>query len=503
MSQQIPQQLIQAEIQRRNNLQEFEKCKGDKYYWLTNYVWTLDPHDKVSPIKKFPAKEYIRILVGLWETEPLLMIEKSRQMMMTWLMCSLSVHEAQFNEGRHIFVQSKKEDDANTLVERCKFIYHQQPDFLKHESTDEVYCKLKFPGIHSKIVGIPQGGDQIRMHTATIIFSDEIAFQPEAEDAFAAAKPCIEGGGSFVGVSTANPGFFADICQEKGEIIDILDEHPRGVYKKYTEKGFCIASLHYTADPRKATQEWKENAQKGLNEDKWKKEYEIDYSALGGMKVYPEIDRKEMFVNPFPIPDHWEKYVGIDPGVRNPTSCHFYAIDELGNIYAYWELYEKELHYKNLALILKGHEDWEKIKSRIFIDPIVATKVHHTGSGIKSFKDLLEEEKIFTIPGIRDRFAGAERIREYIVDKKLKIFKTCPKLMEELENLRYSEWVGDKSLKNPREEIVSRNDHAWSDLRYFLMSNPAKTKKKITGIEAKIKKMKREQKSNISNFYRI
>jgi len=449
----------------------------------------------------FPKKEYLRELVKIWEEEKLLLVEKSRQMLMTWLWCALNLHEAQFNEGKYNFFQSKKEDDAAALIDRAKFIFHHQPDFLK-QSFDETFCKIKFPKSNSQIIGIPQGGDQIRMHTASRIFGDEMGFQPEAEDSFTAARPCIEGGGAFNGVSSANPGYFQGLCEEEGEWIEIR----KGLKKKYTPSGFCIVRLHYTADPVKATPEWKIEAKKGLSDAQWRKEYEIDYTALGGMKVYPELIpevTKEILVNPFEIPAHWRRYVGLDPGVRNPTSCHFYAVDEKGNVYCYWELYEKEIHYKDLARILKEHEDFLKIKRSIFIDPISATQVHHTKFGIKSFKDLLEQEGIFTFPGNRNRLDGAEKIREYIIDRKLKIFKTCPKLMWELENLRYAEWTGNIYLKNPREEIVPRDDHAWSDLRYFLMSNPASTKKPIIGLEAKIKKQLKEKRGAIGELYRV
>ena len=442
-------------------------------------------------------------LTKIWDEEKLLLVEKSRQMMMTWLWCALDLHEAQFNKGKYIFFQSKKEEDADALVSRAKFIYNHQPDFLKQNVIEEVYCKLKFPKNNSQIIGIPQGGDQIRMHTASRVFSDEMAFQPEAEEAFTAARPCIEGGGIFNGVSSANPGFFQELCEEEGEWTDIS----KGVMKKNTPSGFCVVRLHYTADPLKATPEWKEEAKKGFkHEDRWNKEYEIDFTALGGTKVYPGLEEKEkeIFIAPFEIPEHWRKYVGLDPGVRNPTSCHFYAVDEQGNVYAYWELYEKEIHYKDLAKILKEHPDFEKVKRNIFVDPIVATKVHHTNFGIKSFRELLEQEDIFTISGNRDRFAGAEKIREYLNDGKLFIFRTCPKLWWELGNVRYEEWTGERAyMKNPREEIVPRDDHAWSDLRYVLMSNPILARKPITGIEAKIKKMELERRGNINSHYRV
>ena len=135
-------------------------------------------------------------------------------MMITWLIVALYLHDAQFNQGRYIFFQSKKEKDANALIERAKFIYNHQPYFLK-QPVKSIYCEIHFPEINSKIVGIPQGGDQIRMHTASGIFMDEAAFMYQAEEAFTAAKPSIDGGGRITMVSSANPGFFEALVNDK------------------------------------------------------------------------------------------------------------------------------------------------------------------------------------------------------------------------------------------------------------------------------------------------
>ncbi len=193
---------------------EHEKCRRDPWYWLTHWVWTLDNHDQDYPVKRFPDKEYLRIITEIWCREKLLLIPKSRQMMVTWLIVALYLHDAQFHGGRYIFFQSKKEKDADTLVSRAKFIYNQQPYFLKQKN-HQIYCEITFPHINSKIHGIPQGGNQIRMHTASGIFMDEAGFMHEAEEAFTAAKPSVDGGGRITMVSSANPGFFEMLVNDK------------------------------------------------------------------------------------------------------------------------------------------------------------------------------------------------------------------------------------------------------------------------------------------------
>lgn len=161
---------------------EWGNCFDDPYYFLTNWAYTLDVHDPENPIKVFPDKEHIKIITKIWLNNPLLLIPKSRQMMMTWIFVCLYLWDTQFHKGKLTFFQSKKEDDADDLIKRAKFIWDHEPKFLKRSyerkqffplecnpqhKGQHVYCKMTFPSINSEIRGIPQGGDVIRMHTAS------------------------------------------------------------------------------------------------------------------------------------------------------------------------------------------------------------------------------------------------------------------------------------------------------------------------------------------------
>lgn len=227
---------------------EYEKCRRDPWYFINNWLFTLDSHDTDNPIKKFPDIAYLKVLTYIWagpkvypsyaqdlaglisneemseifdNWSSLMAVPKSRQMKVSWWACGVYLWAAQFVSGSNIFFQSKKEEDADNLIQRSKFMYDHEPFFLKRYQINpgnrgnHSYCKLDFPEINSSIRGIPEGGDQIRMHTASGIFADEIAFQPSAEDAFTAAKPTIDGGGRFTAVSTANPGFFHLLVEDK------------------------------------------------------------------------------------------------------------------------------------------------------------------------------------------------------------------------------------------------------------------------------------------------
>ena len=224
-------------LQIDQQLQDIEwwLCHDDPYYFLTNWAYTLDAHDPENPLKPFPEKEYLRLLVDIWVNNNLLLVPKSRQMMMSWIFISLYLWDTQFHKGRLTFFQSKKADDADDLVKRAKLVWDNEPKFLKRYFENDKFHELKanpqhkglhvegkltFPQIYSEIRGIPEGSDVIRMHTCSGIFSDEMAFQPAAASAYTAAKPTISNKGRFTGVSTAEDNtFFESMVFDKLESI--------------------------------------------------------------------------------------------------------------------------------------------------------------------------------------------------------------------------------------------------------------------------------------------
>lgn len=185
---------------------------------FAKYVKTKDEHaEGEASIRPFPTREekpYIWDIIDTIQREQLVAIEKSRQLMVTWVACMIWLWMAKFQKNRLLFVQSKKEEDAANLVfntewtnSRISFIEYNLPEQLKSIVVPS-YGKLFFKDTASRIWGIPEGGDQIRSYTASGIFSDEAAFQPEFESAWKAANPSIKGGGKMLIVSSAKNGAF-------------------------------------------------------------------------------------------------------------------------------------------------------------------------------------------------------------------------------------------------------------------------------------------------------
>ena len=261
-------QKIYAEIGK----QEWDRCAADPLYWIDPsrhtlpYVYTRDPKqlhtckacadgitytfdnrirhlslrhgwdaDRTDSItsydldgyfeglpttRPFTIFPYIEPIVKTWMREKIVFIEKSRDMMVTWLIVTLYTWDTLFHRNRENIFQSDDSAKAYDLVERAYFIWDNQPAFLRDvhpavftsgQSRGGVF---RVPSLKSTIYGFPAGPDQIRQYHPSGCFQDEAAFQPEAEAAFAAIKPAIQAGGRFTAVSSANSGWFHRCCKD-------------------------------------------------------------------------------------------------------------------------------------------------------------------------------------------------------------------------------------------------------------------------------------------------
>jgi hypothetical protein len=292
---------------RKELLERFLRMRKDPMEFL-KAVRTLDEVDKNSPIKHFPVDlEYIRWYVRIWQKENLLAVPKTRRMKMSWINIALFLWDAMFHEGRNMAFVSKKEDDSDELIKRAVFIYnHLDPEILPKELLPRMevkFCSMSFPEISSRIRGYPSGADQLRQFTFSRILGDECAFWPDAQEMFAGAKPTLEGGGQIVMISSPGPGFFKRVVHDQldhtGEfdaksLLEGKKKSPmQGVSMwKNVNNRFFVFELHYTADPAKRSQQWKDEAKAGLPVRDWMREYELHWDSYEGLPVFPDFSRQ-------------------------------------------------------------------------------------------------------------------------------------------------------------------------------------------------------------------
>jgi len=185
---------------------ERARCSVEPWYWLCNFVYTIrrDENMNESSVERFPADEYLKYIFHQCFTKPKLGLDKSRQMRLTWLLMAYELFNAQFRQNELITCQTKKEKDADEeLIKRADFMWKSQPTWLR-PNRKYSFCRFEVPETNSLILGIPNGGDQIRSHNPSRHFLDESGFlEGEFESCRTAALACCK---DIKLVSTANGG---------------------------------------------------------------------------------------------------------------------------------------------------------------------------------------------------------------------------------------------------------------------------------------------------------
>lgn len=292
-------------------------------------VYTMDQVDAKNPVKLFPDKAYLKLYVKLWQKYPLLAVPKTRRMTLSWATIALYVWDTIFHKGRFNAFVSKKEDDANELVSRAKFIIDNlNPLKIPKElipKYEHKFNTLNFPELLSKIQGFPQGADQLRQFTFSGIFGDESAFWEYAEKFYSASFPTIDGGGKMTLVSSPAPGFFKKLCFDAMDVdgeINVAEYRPtyqtplEGVKLWQNKKNkFLVTELHYTADSSKRHPSYKESIRNSMPLQEYLREYELHWDTFAGQPVYPEFSKIHITeVKPEPTPG-LPMLIGFDFGL--------------------------------------------------------------------------------------------------------------------------------------------------------------------------------------------
>ncbi|HEV2522597.1 MAG TPA: hypothetical protein VGT24_09465 [Candidatus Acidoferrales bacterium] len=190
-------------------------------YWLRNLTRTIDDHAlaKGTPAKApFPRKTYFLPLMGALLYPVLhpspksysIFVPKSREMMTSWTICGYIGWLCQWRPGTLAVVQTLKETKAEELIRYVAILTENQEPFLqeRHRVTRSVALEIEWAN-GSRMFGIPGGENQIRMFHPFVAVFDEMAFMEDAEACYNAVKPVAK---QVIAVSSANPGWFGDMC---------------------------------------------------------------------------------------------------------------------------------------------------------------------------------------------------------------------------------------------------------------------------------------------------
>ncbi|NPB03707.1 MAG: hypothetical protein GXO39_04760 [Thermotogae bacterium] len=187
-----------------------------------------------------------------------------------------------------------------------------------------------------------------------------------------------------------------------------------------------------------------ERARREMPEWRFRMFYEGVFTKPLGL-IYPDYE----LVEPFEIPESWLRIRGLDFGYNHPTAVIWLARSPEGVWYAYRELKKSELTLDDLYNILKE----ENIPT--YADP-----------EMKQGLETLRARGLDVRPAKKDVLAGISFVQGLFKQKKLKIFSSLNKTIDELSSYSWKLDANDQPLDEP----VKENDDLVDALRYALFT---------------------------------
>ncbi len=188
------------------------------------------------------------------------------------------------------------------------------------------------------------------------------------------------------------------------------------------------------------------------------------YSSCG-------FDEGKHIIEPFPIPNNWKFYRGLDFGKEHPTVSIIIATDG----YTYYVVSE---YYQKQRLVEYHIEQmWQQyqtlpLKKTTLLPRLLTVSDHDAQLRLEYENPKYGEKRIFSIPADKKSVVGGiEVVQSLIMQDRLKIFNTCT--MTQKERRKYKHHGADKKgMLKPDEkadEPIKAWDDCWDCIRYILV----------------------------------
>ena len=274
--------------------------------FINDWGMTFDPRNpekglpSAIPFLLFPKQaEWVRWCVSHWESSEIGLVQKSRDMGLSWLSVAVAVTLCIFNKDMVIGFGSRKEEYVDKIGDP-KSLFWKAREFVSYlpiefrggfcKGVTDPHMRVLFPATGSSIIG--EAGDNIgRGNRSSIYFVDEAAFIERPH--------LVE----------------ASLSQTTNCRIDIST--PNGLANPFAAKiksgKFDVFTFHWKDDPRKG-QIWYDKQKRDLDPVTLAQEIDLNYSAS---------------VDGVLIPSSWVQ-AAIDAHIRlgfDPTGGKVSALD--------------------------------------------------------------------------------------------------------------------------------------------------------------------------------
>ena len=117
------EQRRKADEKRKQSLPDdpwVREAVSDTFRWVTEFTKTYNEHwheeGRPSPYEPFPREQYFEYLFDAFDLEPIVWIEKSRDLMISWACVAYLTRHAMVVPRRGVLFQTQKKEKVVQLV---------------------------------------------------------------------------------------------------------------------------------------------------------------------------------------------------------------------------------------------------------------------------------------------------------------------------------------------------------------------------------------------------
>lgn len=143
-------------------------------------------------------------ILRIMDAERLIVILKPRQVGVSWLACLYALRMCTLYPGQPVLCLSRGQLEANELIHRISFMYHQHADklwmprLISDNTADLAWAN------GSSVISLAATKNAGRSLTGALVILDEWAFMAWPRQTLAAVKPTIDAGGKLFIISSAD-----------------------------------------------------------------------------------------------------------------------------------------------------------------------------------------------------------------------------------------------------------------------------------------------------------
>ena len=313
---------ILAELDRR-------RARKDPVFFIDNYLMTYDPRPS-APLHHLDFKlyqyqiDYIKDLCHAIDSGEDLMVEKSRDMGISWVTLGVFLHYWLFSDSFQALLGSRKEEyvdnwEMDSLIPKIEYMIKRIKDpLLLPKELDmkrhRTYMKISNPVNGNVIKGESANSDFGRSGRYTVALTDEGGFWPDFKRSWTA-----------VGESTLTR-ILVTTPPDKPSFAKIL--RFSGLIKVVT----YLWRLHPDKDDA-----WYDRQTKKKTSEEMLHEIDISWEYSKGGRPYPEVD--DLVIENYPYDPDLPLYVSIDLG-RDAVALGYYQPVRNSNYMTLVDAYE-------------------------------------------------------------------------------------------------------------------------------------------------------------------